>query len=219
MAELLRVLIVDDHPVFRAGLRALLALEDGIEVLGEVGTGADAVRVTLELQPDLVVMDLRMPDLDGVEATRQIVRESPHVAVLVLTMFDDDDSVFAAMRAGARGYVLKGSNQGEVVRAVQLVGSGGAMFGPAIAQRVIEYFSRPRPQGTALVFPELTDREREILDLVAQGQSNPSIALRLGISDKTVRNHVSNIFNKLAVVDRAQAIVRAREAGLGGTLN
>jgi DNA-binding NarL/FixJ family response regulator len=158
-----------------------------------------------------------MPDLDGVEATRRIVQESPHVAVLVLTMFDDDDSVFAAMRAGARGYVLKGSNQAEVVRAVHLVGSGGALFGPAIAQRVIDYFSRPRPQGSALAFPGLTEREQEILDLVAQGHSNMTISVRLGITDKTVRNHVSNIFTKLAVVDRAQAIVRAREAGLGGS--
>jgi DNA-binding NarL/FixJ family response regulator len=208
MTEALRVLVVDDHPVFRAGLRALLSIEDGVEVVGEAATGVDSVRMTRDLQPDIVVMDLRMPDLDGVEATRQIVHESPHVAVLVLTMFDDDDSVFAAMRAGARGYVLKGSNQAEVVRAVHMVGSGGAIFGPAIAQRVIEYFSRPRPLGAALVFPELTEREREILDLLAQGQSNTTIALRLGITNKTVRNHVSNIFAKLAVVDRAQAIVR-----------
>lgn len=144
------------------------------------------------------------------------VHDSPHVAVLVLTMFDDDDSVFAAMRAGARGYVLKGTNQAEVVRAVHLVGAGGAMFGPAVAQRVIEFFSRPRPTTVAVVFPELSDREHEILELVARGQPNSSISSRLGITDKTVRNHVSNIFTKLAVADRAQAVVRAREAGLGG---
>ncbi|MGH3744161.1 MAG: LuxR C-terminal-related transcriptional regulator, partial [Mycobacteriales bacterium] len=132
------------------------------------------------------------------------------------TMFDDDDSVFAAMRAGARGYLLKGSDQADVIRAVQLVASGGALFGPLIAQRVIEFFARPRAAGTPVAFPQLTDREHEILDLVARGEPNHTIAARLGISDKTVRNHVSNIFTKLAVADRAQAVIRAREAGLGG---
>jgi DNA-binding NarL/FixJ family response regulator len=216
MSERLRVLIADDHPVFRGGLRALLAAEDGFEVVGEAGTGHEAVQHALDLQPDLVIMDLRMPDLDGVAATRQIVHESPHIAVLVLTMFEDEDSVFAAMRAGARGYLLKGSNQAEVVRAIALVGEGGAMFGPAIAERVVEYFARPRPSQPALVFPDLTEREHEILELIAEGRANPAIATRLSISEKTVRNHVSNIFTKLAVADRAQAIVRAREAGLGG---
>lgn len=216
MSESLRVVVADDHPVFRSGLGALLGTEDGVEVVGEAATGLEAVRLVAEMQPDVVVMDLHMPELDGVAATRQIVHDSPHVAVLVLTMFDDDDSVFAAMRAGARGYVLKGTNQAEVVRAVHLVGAGGAMFGPAVAQRVIEFFSRPRPTTVAVAFPQLSDREHEILDLVAQGRSNPSIASRLGITDKTVRNHISNIFTKLAVADRAQAMVRAREAGLGG---
>lgn len=167
-------------------------------------------------QADVVVMDLHMPDLDGVAGTREIVHTSPHVNVLVLTMFDDDDSVFAAMRAGARGYLLKGANQAHVVRAVHLVGAGGAMFGPAIAQRVIEFFSRPRPAAAPLAFPELTDREDEVLDLLAGGHPNFTAAIRLHVSDKTVCNHVSNIFTKLAVADRAQAIVRAREAGLGG---
>jgi DNA-binding NarL/FixJ family response regulator len=217
VSEKLHVVIADDHPVFRGGLRALLGTDPDLEVVGEASTGTEAVELAEAAQPDVVVMDLHMPGLDGVAATREIVRVSPHVAVLVLTMFDDDDSVFAAMRAGARGYVLKGANQADVVRAVHLVGAGGAMFGPAVAQRVIEFFARPRPATTPIAFPELTDREHEVLDLLAAGHSNSTIASRLRISDKTVRNHVSNIFTKLAVADRAQAIVRAREAGLGGT--
>ena len=214
--EPIDVVIADDHPVFRGGLRALLGTDPGIRVTGEASTGAEAVRLAEEAQPDVVLMDLHMPEGDGVAATRDIVRASPHVAVLVLTMFDDDDSVFAAMRAGARGYLLKGSNQADVLRAIHLAAAGGATFGPAVAQRVIEFFARPR-SATPVAFPQLTDREHEILDLLAQGHPNATIAARLHISDKTVRNHVSNIFAKLAVADRAQAIVRAREAGLGGS--
>jgi DNA-binding NarL/FixJ family response regulator len=210
-----RVLVADDHPVFRGGLRALLEVDPGIEVAGEAGTGAEAVELASRLRPDLVMMDLHMPDLDGIAATKQILHDDPAARVLVLTMFDDDDSVFAAMRAGARGYLLKGSSPGDVIHAVHLVVSGGAMFGPAVAQRVIEFFARPRPAGAVPAFPQLTDREHEILDLVARGQSNSSIASRLYISEKTVRNHVSSIFTKLAVADRAQAIARARDAGLG----
>jgi DNA-binding NarL/FixJ family response regulator len=216
MTEPVRLVIADDHPVFRSGLHAMLDVEDGLEVVGEASSGADAVALCRELQPDLVLMDLNMPGLDGVSATREILQESPHVRVLVLTMFNDDDSVFAAMRAGAHGYLLKGANHDEVRHAVHVVAAGGAMFGPAVAQRVIDFFARPRPASVGLAFPQLTDREHEILDLLAQGQSNVSIAARLHISNKTVRNHVSNIFTKLAVADRAQAIVRAREAGLGG---
>lgn len=215
MSEPVQVVIADDHPVFLNGLRALLSTDPDIQVVGEAVDGLQVVSLVEELQPDVVVMDLHMPELDGVAATRSITQDSPHVAVLVLTMFDDDDSVFAAMRAGARGYLLKGTNQGDIVRAVHLVGAGGAMFGPLVAQRVIEFFARPRPAGVALVFPQLTDREHEILELVAQGHANPAIARRLRISDKTVRNHLSNIFTKLAVADRAQAVIRAREAGLG----
>jgi DNA-binding NarL/FixJ family response regulator len=187
-----------------------------VKLVGEAATGTQAVQLARDLKPDVVLMDLHMPDLDGVAATAQITRKSPGVAVLVFTMFDDDDSVFAAMRAGARGYLLKGTNQAEIVRSVHLVGSGGALFGPAVAERVIEFFARPRPAGVSVAFPQLTDREHEILDLVAQGRSNSIIASRLRISDKTVRNHVSSIFTKLAVADRAQAIVRARTAGMGG---
>jgi len=161
-----------------------------------------------------VVMDLHMPGTNGVEATRAIRRTTPSSRILVLTMFEDDDSVFAAMRAGARGYLLKGTKQADLIRAIHLVAAGGAMFGPAVAQRMIEFFARPR-HSAVLPFPQLTEREHEILDLLAQGQPNASIATRLSISDKTVRNHVSNIFAKLAVADRAQAVVRAREAGLG----
>jgi DNA-binding NarL/FixJ family response regulator len=214
--ETLRIVVADDHPVFRGGLRALLGTDPGVDVVGEASTGAEAVDLVADLPPDVVVMDLHMSDLDGVADTREIVETSPHVAVLVLTMFDDDDSVFAAMRAGARGSLLKGTNQAEIVRAVHLVGAGGAMFGPAIAQRVIDFFTRPR-SAAPLAFPQLTDREHEILDLLAGGHANATIAARLHISDKTVRNHVSNIFTKLAVADRAQAIIRAREAGLGGS--
>ncbi|MGH9059033.1 MAG: response regulator [Acidimicrobiales bacterium] len=186
-----------------------------VELVAEATTGAEAVEAAASHQPDVVLMDLQMPDLNGIEATRTIVATSPHIGVVVLTMFDEDESVFAAMRAGARGYLLKGTNQADVVRAVHLVGAGGAMFGPAVAQRVIEFFARPRAAGTPVAFPQLTDREHEILDLLAQGHPNAPIAARLRISDKTVRNHVSNIFTKLAVADRAQAVVRARQAGLG----
>jgi DNA-binding NarL/FixJ family response regulator len=214
LVDACRVLIVDDHPLFRDGLRALLTSIPGTEVVGEAATGVQAVEQALALQPDVVVMDLDLPELDGVSATRRIVATSPHVGVLVLTMFDDD-SVFVAMRAGARGYLLKGAEQEDIRRAIVAVSRGEAIFSPHIAQRLKEYFSALPQEVPTDVFPGLTERERQVVNLLAKGDSNPVIATRLGISVKTVRNHVSNIFTKLQVTDRAQAIVRAREAGLG----
>ena len=210
-----RIVLADDHPVFRDGLRAVLAAAEGLEVVAEAATGVEAVERAAEQQPDVVVMDLHMPELGGIEATERIVAQSPHVGVLVLTMYEDDDSVFAAMRAGARGYLLKGSAQGEITRAIRAVAEGEAIFGAAVARRVIDYFAAIEPAAHPRVFPELTSREREVLELVAQGRGNADIARELVLSQKTVRNHVSNIFTKLQVADRAQAIVRAREAGLG----
>jgi DNA-binding NarL/FixJ family response regulator len=214
-AEPVRVLLADDHPLYRRGLHQLLDAQAGTTVVGEVEDGVAAVEQARALQPDVVVMDLNMPVVDGVEATRQVVSASPHIAVLVLTMHDDDDSVFAAMRAGARGYLLKGADGSEILRAVQAVAGGEAIFGPSVARRVLEWFAAPRPAAVSAVFPGLTEREHEVLDLIAAGRNNPDIAATLVLSPKTVRNHVSNIFAKLQVADRAEAIVRAREAGLG----
>ena len=210
-----RILVADDHPLYRRGLAALLSAHDGWEVVSEVDDGIGAVTAAHTTQPDVVVMDLRMPGLDGIEATRRIVATSPHVAVLVLTMYDDDASVFAAMRAGARGYLLKGADHAEIERAVAAVAGGEAIFGAPVAARIIEFFAAPRPRGTEVVFPQLTAREHEVLDLIAAGRSNAELASSLVLSPKTVRNHVSNIFAKLQVADRAQAIVLARDAGLG----
>ena len=213
--ESIRVLIADDHPVYRDGLRILLDSLPDAEVVGEAASGEEAVASALSLQPDVVLMDLQMPGINGIEATRRILHTTPHIGVLVLTMFEDDDSVFAAMRAGARCYLLKGADQQEILRAIRSVAHGEAIFGPAIAQRLMSFFANPTPPGPRQSFPELTEREGEILGMIAQGQSNTEIADRLGLSEKTIRNHVSNIFSKLQVADRAQAIVRAREAGLG----
>jgi DNA-binding NarL/FixJ family response regulator len=211
-----RLLLADDHPTFRRGLRMTLAsAADQFEVVGEAATGAEAVTKAAELQPDVVIMDLNMPNLNGIEATREIVTASPHIRVLVLTMFEDDDSVFAAMRAGAIGYVLKDSDERHILRAVEAAVAGEAVFSAAIARRITHFFAAARGDGRLAPFPELTDRERELLELLADGLNNADIARRLYLSVKTVRNHVSNIFTKLQVADRAQAIVRAREAGLG----
>jgi len=211
--EVLRALIVDDHPLFRDGLRTLLS-SSGVEVVGEAATGSEAVSIAAEAQPDVVLMDLQIPEIDGIEATRRITSSAPHIAVLVLTMFDDDDSVFAAMRAGARGYLLKGADHTDILRAVTAVARGDAVFGPSIADRVLRFFSSRQP-GPSDAFPELTGRECEVLELIADGHTNDVIARRLVVSGKTVRNHISNIFAKLHVADRAEAIVRARRAGLG----
>lgn len=215
--EPIRVLIADDHTLFRDGLRALLASVPDVEVVGEAASGRDALIRTVELQPDVILMDIQMSDMNGIEATRQILRTSPHVGIIILTMFKDDDSVFAAMRAGARGYVLKGADQAVLLRALHAVASGESLFSPEIAQRLIGFFANLEQTSRPELFPELTDREREILGLIAMGQTNADIAEKLVISLKTVRNHVSNIFSKLQVTDRAQAAIRAREAGLGGS--
>lgn len=210
-----RVLIADDHEEFRRGLEALLAAAPAIEVVGTAGDGAMAVALALDLQPDVVLMDLHMPRVNGIDATAQIVQSSPHIGVLVLTMMEDEESVFAAVRAGARGYLLKGARRGEITRAVQAVGAGEVIFGPGIADRVMTYFAGARSRPTADAFPDLTDRERVVLGLIAEGKENGEIARQLDLSVKTVRNHASNIFTKLQVAHRAQAIVKAREAGLG----
>jgi DNA-binding NarL/FixJ family response regulator len=210
-----RILIADDHAPFRDGLRALLLSVPEIEVVGEATRGDEAIALAATLQPDVILMDINMPQVNGIEATRRILHTSPHISILVLTMFEDDETVFAALRAGARGYLLKGALKAEVLRAIRGVSSGEAIFGPAIAKRLMQYFAGLKPTTAQQAFPELTDREREILALLAQHRTNQEIADRLSLSQKTVRNHVSNIFSKLQVVDRAQAIIRAREAGLG----
>lgn len=212
----IRILIVDDHPAFRKGLRGMLALITEVEVVGEATTGREAVAQTVALQPDVILMDVQMPDLNGIDATQQVLAMSPHIGILMLTMFEDDDSVFAAMRVGARGYVQKGADRDEIRRAILAVSQGEAIFSPAIAQRLMHYFGGlAQLSNRAVAFPELSDREREVLTLVAQGLSNPEIAARLYLSAKTVRNHVSNIFAKLQVADRSEAISRARKEGLG----
>ena len=214
MTESIRVLIADDHPLFRDGLTALLTDGPDTELAGAATSGTEAVEMARETQPDVVIMDLHMPGLNGIEATRRIVADSPHISVLVLTMFDDDDSIFSALRAGARGYLLKGADQEQIRAAVRAAANGEIIFGTQLAARMLAYFTTPAA-APPQVFPQLTDREREVLDLVAQGRANTAIAAKLGLSQKTVRNHVSNILTKLQVADRAQAIVQARDAGLG----
>ena len=213
MAEPLTILIADDHPLFRKGLRALLATVPQVQVVGEAASGAEAVRLAEHLQPNLVLMDLQMPGGDGLTAIRQLTAVRSDTHILVVTMFEDDDSVFAAMRAGARGYVLKDMDDDEMIRAILAVGHGEAIFSPAIASRIMTFFTN-RPAQPPALFPDLTESEQKVLRLMARGLTNDEIAVQLAFSPKTVRNYVSSIFSKLHVADRAQAIVRARDAGL-----
>jgi len=208
-----RVVVADDHPLFREGLRALVADSPETELVGVAADGSEAVAVALEQRPDVVVMDLRMPGLNGVDATREIVAAVPDVAVLVLTMVEEDASIFAAMRAGARGYVLKGAEPATILRSILVVAAGEAIFGAAVANRLNQFFAGGGSGTTP--FPDLTSRERDILALMATGANNTMIAARLGLTEKTVRNNVSNVFAKLRVADRAAAVARARDAGLG----
>jgi DNA-binding NarL/FixJ family response regulator len=213
--ETVRILIVDDHPMFRKGLRALLASEQDFEVAGEATTGDEAIEMAETTSPDLILLDLQMPGKSGFDVAREIRASSPHIHILVVTLFQDDESIFAALRAGARGYLLKDANEEEMLRAIRAAASGEAIFSPGVASRMIGFFASSRQELPQDIFSDLTVREREILELIARGEANASIAEHLVLSPKTVRNLVSNIYSKLQVVDRAQAVVRARDAGMG----
>jgi len=215
---MIRLLIADDHTLFRQGLAAILAAQADMEIVGQAATGARAVELAAEQLPDVILMDIQMPEMNGIVATEKILDATPHIGIIVLTMLEDDDSVFTAMRAGARGYMLKGADKAEMLRAIHAVASGEALFGPAIATRLVRFFTDMRSMkrfAPPRAFPDLTERELEVLDLIAGGFNNSEIAEKLFLSPKTVSNHISNIFSKLRVADRAQAIVRARQAGLG----
>ena len=215
MTGALRVLIADDHPLFRDGLRAMFESEADIELVGEAATGGEAVALAAELQPDVVLMDVQMPDMDGIEATRKVLACAPRAKVLMVTMFEDDDSVLAAVRAGARGYMVKGMRSADAIRAIRAVAEGEAIFGQAIAERLVHMLANAKQGTRPEAFSELTERERQTLDLIAQGHKNAAIAELLHLSPKTVRNYVTSIFDKLELADRSQAIIRARDAGLG----
>lgn len=212
--EPIRILIADDHTLFRSGLKALFGSLPETAVVAEAESGQEAISLAETQQPDVVLMDIQMPGINGIDAARRIVQTSPHIGVIMVTMFEDDDSVFAAMRAGARGYVLKGADQEEMLRVIRAVARGDALFGPPIALRLTSFFNNAKSQVTD-AFPDLTERERELLHLLAQGLSNQEIATKLVITNKTVRNHLSNIFSKMQVTDRVQAVIQARNAGLG----
>ena len=213
--ERLRVLIADDHTLFRYGMQGLLSTQPDIEVVGEATAGEEVLTLAGELQPDVVLMDIQMPGINGIEVTRRILENHPHVRILMVTMFEDDASVFTAMRAGARGYVLKDATKDDVLSAIRIVGRGGAVFSPGIAARLMDFFTTTRPAVPREAFPTLTWREREMLHLMTQGASNAEISRLLSLSVKTVANYVSNILHKLQVADRKGAVARAREAALG----
>jgi DNA-binding NarL/FixJ family response regulator len=215
VTETIRILLADDHPMFRYGLRAVLDSHPGTTLVGEAGTGDEAVAMASQLRPDVVVMDLTMPGLNGIEATRRIVADLPQVNILVVTMFDDSASVLAAVRAGARGYLVKGADRDEILRAVHAAAAGEAIFSPAAADHLTAHLAGPRPVAATL--PGLTGREHEILALLAAGYTNAAISERFRLSPKTVRNYVSAILTKLGAESRAEAIERARAAGLGRT--
>jgi DNA-binding NarL/FixJ family response regulator len=210
----IRILIVDDHPVFRFGLRSLLSSVPEMEVVAEAVSGEEAIQEANRLIPDIILMDINLPGINGIEATRKILAANPEIGILILTMFEDD-SVFEAVQAGARGYILKGADPEETLRAIQSVIKGEAIFSPTVADRLIHFISTEKERATPEIFPELTDRERDVLNLLARGLTNTAIAEKLYLSPKTVRNHVSNIFSKLQVSDRSQAVIKAREAGMG----
>ncbi|AWN22518.1 DNA-binding response regulator [Deinococcus irradiatisoli] len=209
----IRIMIADDHRLFREGLKALLGAAEQLQVVGEADNGQAALELAERLDPDVIIMDIQMPLLSGLEATKRILALRPRIGILVVSMFDDDDNVFAAMQAGARGYLLKGAAPEELLRGVEALAQGEALFAPSIARRLMHYFSRPTKLPPTLL-PELTDREREILALIAQGEANARIARKLDLAEKTVRNHITSIFSKLQVGSRAEAVERAREAGL-----
>jgi DNA-binding NarL/FixJ family response regulator len=210
---LIKLILADDHPVFVSGLRAVFDAEDDMTVMSVATTGREAVRAAIEHQPDVAVLDLNMPDGDGLWVCGQLRTAGLATRALILTMYDDDENVLAALRAGAYGYTLKGSGPDEIVAAVRAVARGEALFGAGIAARMLTHFSRT---AATAPFPQLTEREHEVLGLLAAGRDNAAVARRLGVSSKTVRNHVSNIITKLHVSDRSGAIIRARDAGMGG---
>jgi DNA-binding NarL/FixJ family response regulator len=213
--EKIRVLIADDQIITRSGLRVLLSAEDMLDIVGEASNGEEVIAIAAKEQPDVILMDLRMPGVNGIEATRRIHRTSPHIGILILTVFEDDSSVFPAIRAGARGYLLKNSEQDELLRAINTVAAGGAVFSPGIAQKVLSFLSMPQVQSPVSIFDELTEREREILEWIARGKNNSEIATNLNLSVKTISNYISNVLLKVHATDRAKLMLMALDAGIG----
>jgi DNA-binding NarL/FixJ family response regulator len=217
MTAPIRIVVADDHPMFRYGITAALATVPDVTVVGEASDGHELIAITADTRPDVVLTDLTMPGMDGITATRHLLAADPNLGVLVLTMHDDDDYLYAALRAGARGYLLKGADRTRIVRAIHTVAAGEAVYGPAIARRIVDTFTAAASAATpAAPLPPLTDRERDVLHLLATGHRNSEIAARLHLADKTIRNHISAILAKLHVTDRTAAALKARAAGLGG---